>query len=123
MNVNAMATPKKYFHDHFVLLLLGVNIFLAFAASIYILVRLSTSHGNSYIVQYRPSIGISAYQPGSVLELLSFIGFALIVLVTHMGLSMRAYKIHRQLAIAILCLGILLLLLTIIISNALLVLH
>jgi hypothetical protein len=123
MNVNAMATPKKYFHDHFVLLLLGINIFLAFADSIYILVRLSTSHGNSYIVQYRPSLGISAYQAGSVLELLSFVGFALIVLVTHIGLSLRAYKIHRQLAIAILCLGILLLLLTIIISNALLVLH
>lgn len=123
MSVNTMATPKKYFHDHFVLSLLGINIFLAFAASIYILVRLSTSHGGSYIVQYRPSIGISAYQPGSVLELLSFVGFALIVLIIHTGLSLRAYRIHRQLAIAILCLGVLLLLLTIIISNALLVLH
>jgi hypothetical protein len=38
-------------------------------------------------------------------------------------LSLRAYKIHRQLAIAVLSLGILLLLLTIIISNALLVLR
>lgn len=124
MNANTMATPKKYFHDHFVLLLLSINIFLAFAGSIYILVRLGTSHGNSsYIVQYRPSLGIGAYQAGSVLELFSFVGFALIVLVTHTFLSLRAYKIHRQLAIAILCLGILLLLLTVIISNALLVLH
>ena len=123
MNANTMATPKKYFHDHFVLLLLGINIFLAFADSIYILVRLSTSHGNGYIVQYRPSLGISAYQAGSVLELLSFVGFAMIVLVVHTGLSLRAYRIHRQLAIAILSLGVLLLLLTIIISNALLMLH
>lgn len=123
MSANTMATQKKYFHDHFVLLLLGINIFLAFADSIYILVRLSTSHGNGYIVQYRPSLGISAYQAGSVLELLSFVGFAMIVLVVHTGLSLRAYRIHRQLAIAILSLGVLLLLLTIIISNALLVLH
>jgi hypothetical protein len=118
-----MSTPKKYFHDHFVLLLLSINIFLAFAGSIYILVRLGTSHGSGYIVQYRPSLGISAYQAGSVLELFSFVGFALIVLVIHTALSLRAYKIHRQLAIAILYLGVLLLLLTVIISNALLVLH
>ena len=118
-----MPTPKKYFHDHFVLLLLSINVFLAFAGSIYILLRLSTSHGSGYIVQYRPSLGIGAYQAGSVLELFSFVGFALIVLIIHTVLSLRAYPIHRQLAIAILCLGILLLLLTIIISNALLVLH
>jgi|ERR1039458_21793 hypothetical protein len=123
MNANAMATPKKYFHDNFVLLLLSINVFLAFADSIYILVRLSTNHGSGYIVQYRPSLGISAYQAGGILELFSFVGFAIIVLVTNTTLSLRAYKIHRQLAVVVLCLGILLLLLTIIISNALLVLH
>lgn len=118
-----MANPKKYFHDHFILLLLSVNAFLALAGSIFILVRLSTSHGNSYIVQYRPSLGISTYQPGSVLELLSFVAFALLVLIIHVFLSLRVYSIHRQLAIAILSLGILLLVLTIIISNALLTLR
>lgn len=118
-----MATPKKYFHDHFVLLLLSINTFLAVAGSIFILLRLSTSHGNGYIVQYRPSLGINSYQTGSVVELLSFVAFALLVLTIHTLLSLRAYHIHRQLAIAILSLGILLLLLTIIISNALLVLR
>jgi hypothetical protein len=118
-----MASSKKYFHDHFVLLLLSINAFLAIAGSLFILVRLSTSHGNGYIVQYRPSLGINAYQNGSIIELLSFVAFALLVLVVHGLLSLRAYKIHRQLAIVILGLGILLLLLTIIISNALLVLR
>jgi len=118
-----MANSKKYFHDHFVLLLLSINVFLALAGSVYILVRLSTSHGSSYIVQYRPILGISSYQAGNVVQLLSFVGFALIVLIVHTFLSLRAYKIHRQLAVAILCLGVLLLLLTVIISNALLVLH
>lgn len=118
-----MANPKKYFHDHFVLLLLSVNAFLAVAGSIFILLRLSTSHGTGYIVQYRASLGISAFKTGSVTDLISFIVFALLVLAIHTTLSIRAYKIHRQLAITILSLGILLLLLTIIISNALLVLR
>jgi hypothetical protein len=118
-----MATSKKYFHDHFVLLLLSVNAFLAVAGSIFILLRLSTSHGNGYIVQYRSSLGINAFKTGSVVDLLSFIAFAALVLAVHTFLSLRAYQIHRQLAIAILSLGILLLTLTIIISNALLVLR
>lgn len=115
-----MATTKKYFHDHLVLILLSINAFLAIAGSIFILVRLSTSHGNGYIVQYRSSLGISAFKQGSVIDLLSFVAFALLVLGFHSVLSLRVYRIHRQLAIAILGLGILLLALTIIISNALL---
>lgn len=118
-----MATQKKYFHDHFVLLLLSINAFLAAAAVIFILVRLGTSHGSSYIVQYRPSLGVNTYQPGSVTELISFPLFALLVAGINSALSYRVYKIHRQLAIAILSLGILLLLLTIIIGNALLLLR
>lgn len=118
-----MATPKKYFHDHVVLLLLSVDTFLAFLASLFVLLRLSAGHGNGYIVQYRPTLGINEFKTGSVTGLLSFIGFALLVLAVHTILSMRAYHIHRQLAITILGLGALLLVLAIIISNALLVLR
>jgi hypothetical protein len=118
-----MATSKKYFHDHFVLLLLSVNAFLAVAGSIFILLRLGTSHGTGYIVQYRPSLGINAFQTGSVVELLSFVVFAALILLIHTLLSLRIYPIHRQLAITILSLGVLLLILTVIISNALLVLR
>lgn len=118
-----MATPKKYFHDHLVLLLLSINAFLAIAGSIFTLVRLSTSHGTGYIVQYRSSLGINAFKTGSVVELLSFVAFAVLVLVIHTALSLRIYPLHRQLALVVLSLGVLLLLLTIIISNALLVLR
>lgn len=105
------------------LLLLSINGFLAVAGSIFIILRLSTGHGNGYIVQYRPSLGINAYQTGNLTGLLAFVAFALLVFGIHTVLSMRAYRIHRQLAIVILSLSILLLLLTIIISNALLVLR
>lgn len=118
-----MANPKKYFHDHLVLLLLSVNAFLAVAGSILVLVRLSTSHGTAYIVQYRSSERVSTFEKGTVIELLSFVAFMVLVFVINTMLSLKAYQIHRQLAIVILSLGILLLLLAIIISNALLVLR
>ncbi|HEY1064310.1 MAG TPA: hypothetical protein VGE30_03385 [Candidatus Saccharimonadales bacterium] len=118
-----MATPKKYFQDHLVLLLLSTNAFLAFSTIVLVLVRLSAGHGSSYIVQYRSSLGINAFQTGSVIDILSFILFALMLVGVHTVLSLRTYHVHRQLALVILGMGILLLLLTMIVSNALLVLH
>lgn len=118
-----MAATKKYFQDHFVLLLLSINAFLAALAVVFITLRISTSHGNDYIVQYRPSLGLDSYKPGSVLDLVGFIGFAIIVIAINSTLSYKVYKIHRQLSIVVLSLGILLLVLTIIISNALLLLR
>ena len=117
-----MPISKKYLRDHLILLLLSVNAFLALAGSILIIIRLVTGHG-SYIVQYRSSLGINDFKTGGLIDLLSFIVFALLVVVIHSVLSYRAYHIHRQLAIAILSLGVLLLVLTIIVSNALLVLR
>ncbi len=114
-----MASTKKYFHDHFVLLLLSVNAFLCAFAVIFIAIRLATSHSNDYIVQYRPKLGLDSHKAGSILQLISFIVFAILVLAVNSGLSYKVYKIHRQLSIAVLSLGILLLVLTIIISNAL----
>jgi hypothetical protein len=121
-----MATSKKYFHDHLVLLLLSINVFVAVAAGIFVLVKLGTGHSNSYIVQCRDCSNPDAtnkFSTGSIADLLSFVVFAGLVVIAHGALSFRAYHIHRQLAIAILSLGVLLLLLTIIVSNALLVLR
>lgn len=88
-----------------------------------VLIRLGTGHGNGYIVQYRSSLGINAFKTGSLTDLLGFMIFPLIVLVVHTMLSLRAYSIHRQLAIAILSLAVVLLVLNIIVSNALLILR
>jgi hypothetical protein len=121
-----MASTKKYFQDHLVLLLLSVNGFLTVAASIFILVKLGTGHSSGYIVQCRdcsnPS-AINKFSTGSVVDLLSFVAFAVLVMIANTMLSLRIYRIHRQLAITILGLGTLLLVLTIIVSNALLVLR
>ena len=115
-----MANPKKFFHDQLVLLLLTVNAFLVLVVVVSVLLQLGSSNTAGYIVQYRPSLGISAFQSGSIIELFSFIVFGFLALITHTLLSLRAYKVRRQLALAILSLGILLQLLNVIISNALL---
>ncbi len=121
-----MATSKQYFHDHLVMLLLSIDAFLAVGGSIFILLSLSNGHSNGYIVQCRDCsnpAAVSRFTNGNLTGLLSFVVFAALVLAAHSVLSFRAYKIHRQLAVAILALGILLLILNIIVSNALLVLR
>ena len=117
---STQSAPKQYFHDHLVMLLLSINAFLAVASSIFVLVRLNASNGTSYIVQYRPSLGADAFHTGSVLDLFGFIAFALVIMVIHGVLSWRVYPIHRQLSLTILSLGLLLLVLTVIVANALL---
>ncbi|HVX23928.1 MAG TPA: hypothetical protein VG992_01115 [Candidatus Saccharimonadales bacterium] len=122
-----MATSKKYFHDHFVLLLLSINVFMALAGSLFIILPLVSGHGsNGYIVQCRDCSNVAdanRFTAGNVTDMLGFVAFAAVVLVAHTMLSLRTYQIHRQLAVVILGLGALLLLLMIVVSNALLVLR
>lgn len=115
--------PKRYLHDRLVLLLLSINIFLAVLTSLWVLFKLDAGRSAGYIVQYRASLGISALKTGNASDLIAFIGFAALVLIIHTFLSIRAYPIRREVSIVILNLGILLLILTLIVSNALLVLR
>ncbi len=118
-----MTNSKSYFRDHFVLFLLTVNAFLAIFSIILIFLRLSSSHGNIFIVQYRSSLGVSAFKTGSELSILSLGVFSLLILIINLILSLRTYYINRHLAVMILSFGVLLTVLDIIVSNALLVLH
>lgn len=115
-----MATPRKYFHDRIVLLLLSINAFLAIASSIAILLRIDPDPNTTYAIQYRARLGINAFQSGSSTEIVSFAVFALFVFGFHFYLSRKAYHIKRHFSIAFLGLGTLLLSLSIIVSNALL---
>src|ERR1700721_2872371 len=120
-----MAATKRFFHDHYILLLLTVNIFLCLAVVAFVIARLSGVHSTSYIIQCRNCSDPTAtnkYLVGGVSGLLSFIVFSLVVLVVNGWLSVKTYNIHRQLSIAMLGLGILLQVLTLTVSNALLVL-
>lgn len=118
-----MQIPKRYFHDRLVLLLLSVNTFLTVLNSVLILLRMDSSRADSYIVQYRSNLGLSAFKAGGSSTFYSFILFGLLTLAFSIILSMRVYPFHRQFAVVILSLGLLLLVLAMIVSNALLVLR
>ncbi len=118
-----MSNSKRYFHDKIVLLLLSLNSFLLVVNIVSLLLRLESNKGSAYIVEYRANLGLSAFKTGSVYELLSFIAFAVLVFVLHCILSIKIYNHRRYLAVAILVLGLFLLLLTSVVSNALLALR
>lgn len=119
-----MPLSKTYLHDKLILLLVSANIFLGFISTILIFLRLNVGQGgDGYIIEYRSNLGISAFKTGSITTILSFAGFALLVMLISVMLSVRAYHVRRELALGVLGSGVLLLILTIIISNALMVLH
>lgn len=119
-----MPIPKKYLHDKLILLLVSGNIFLAFLLAALIFLRLNVGQGSDgYIVQYRSNLGISAFKTGSITGIIGFAVFALLVVALDVALSIRTYRIRRELAIAVLISGLLLLVLSLIVSNALMVLH
>jgi hypothetical protein len=117
-----MHIPKNYFHDRLILLLLSSSAFLALLNAVLILLRLDSSRG-SYIVQFRGNLGLSAYKAGDASTFISFVIFGLLVLAIQVVLSMRAFNIRRQYAVVICALSLLLIILTIVVSNALLTLR
>jgi hypothetical protein len=119
-----MHIPKKYLHDKFVLLLVSISIFLAFLCAALILLRSGIGQGvDGYIVQYRANLGLSAFQKGSFVPIASFIFFVFATLIINVLLSIRTYNLRRALSLTVLILGILVLVLAIIVSNALLALY
>lgn len=104
-------------------MLLTTNAFLAVSGALMLLLRLDSGRSEGYIVQYRSNLGLSAYKTGSASTLISFIIFAMLILIFHTILSMRVYHLRRHFSTVILGIGLLLLLLSIIVSNALLVLR
>jgi hypothetical protein len=117
-----MLSANKYFHDRVVLLLLSANSFLALLTILSVLFRLQGGSDN-YIVQYRGNLGISAFEQGSVDQILSFVAFAVAIFIIHAILSWKTFAVRRELAVLVLASGSLLLLINAIISDALLALR
>ncbi len=118
-----MATPKRYIHDRVVLLILTVNTFFTILTGVLILLKIDNARTEAYIIQYRPTLGLSRYFRGNSVGILSFAVFSLFVLVFHTILSSRVYPLRRHLAITILGMGLLLIILSLIISYSLLLLR
>ena len=117
-----MATEKKYFHDKLVLLILSANGFLAIIGTVMLLLRLGSSSPNYRIIQYRSDLGLSAFKNGTALSLYAFIVYIWIIVIINAILSYKTYHIRRDYSIVVLGLGLLLIVLSMIVSNALIVL-
>lgn len=118
-----MATLKEYLQDKSVLLMLSFNFFLFFLTTVTIALRLVNNTAATYISQYRSDIGIGAFKTGGIIDILSFIVFALLVSVISITLSIKAYSLRRQLSVVILVMCGFLLITTIVVSNGLLALR
>ncbi len=115
--------PHNFFHDRAVLLLLAVNSFLTFLTIITILLRLDGASGN-YTYAYRSNLSrLSQLQVGGVQEILSFIGFVIVVFAFQLIVSRRIYHIRKHAAYATLALSSVLLLFALLVSYYLLKLH
>jgi hypothetical protein len=114
------SSEQKYFHDRVVLLLISVSTFLVILGSLMTLLRVNGGRNEGYIVQWRANLGISAFKTGNASELLAFVLFSLIILLLNLVLSYRIYKANRQISVTVLGLGVVLLTLSVIVSNALL---
>lgn len=116
----------KYFRDHFILLLLTINFFLFILAVVFISVRLSSVHSTNYIIQCRNCTdpnAVNKFITGSLIDMLGFIVFSVVVVVSGSVLSYRTFAINRKLSVAVLGMGIILQVLTLIITNALFILR
>jgi hypothetical protein len=117
-----MATPKKYFHDRTVLLLLSINLFLTLLLTVWIAAKIQGGHSSSYFIQYRQNLGLT-FQTGGVSGPVSFIVFGLATMGASLMLSRKAYPIRRQLGLALIGFGIFLEIVAFIVSRQLLSLH
>jgi hypothetical protein len=116
-----MTTNRRFLHDRVILLLLSINTFVAVLSSILILLRLDPARQTGYIVEYRASRGLNAFQAGGVATFVSFILFAFFVLIFNTVLALRVYHVRRTFSLLILTITMLLLALAMIVSNALLI--
>lgn len=115
-----MLFPKKYINDRTVLVLLSISLFIIVVTILDIVLRLTQTTGD-FIVQCRNCQEyIPTFSRGSVLDILAFIVFAVLVFVVSVIMSARTYRIHRQLSIVVVFLGILLLLFNLRVVDALL---
>lgn len=117
-----MAQPqtRQYSHDRTVLLFLAINAFLVFLVIASLLLRLGGGSNTSYFSAYRSNLGLSAFQPGGVSNILAFIGFAVIVYSFQFVFSKKLYRIKRDGSLVVLFMTTIILFFALVIGNALL---
>lgn len=114
-----MHIPKNFFHDRYVLILLALNSVLVLYVALFIMLKVDPAAGTTHIVQYRANLGIDKYKSGSIDEVRIMSVFAAVQYVFGWILSMRLYAHRRYLSLTVLALAFLVLVLTLVVSNSL----
>lgn len=115
-----MKPAKTYIHDRIILLLITCSAFFTLITALLIVYHYSNGRTDQYFIQYRPNLGVSLFQKGGIAQILSFAVFSAIVFVFHLFLSIKVYHIRRMFSVIILWAGLFLIILSLIMSNALL---
>src|SRR5690606_1133184 len=99
-----MSIQKKYFYDKLVLVLLSALVFLTVLLTLSVVLRLGSGQGISeYYIEYRqgPSHSVRGdFSPtGDVWAMLNFVWFSVIVLVFSFVISLKAFRIKREISV------------------------
>lgn len=116
---------QKYLYDKLLLVLVSVVVFLTVAITVVTLLRVGGGQGISeYYIEYRQGPHHSPsgdFSPtGSIWSMLQFVLFSVIVAVASIILSVKTFKLKREVSIIVLVFAILLITLALIVSNVLL---
>ena len=114
-----METSKKYLNDRVILLLLTLLAVLLVIGVSLVLLRFDPSRNPATIAAYRPGITGTQYQSGKPLDIYLMAVFMVFISATALVLSVRTYQIRRFVSVFILASTVFLLVLSMIVSNAL----
>lgn len=114
-----MEIPKRFLHDRVVLLLLAlISLLLVIGVSL-VLLRFDPSKNPTTIAQYRQNLSGSSYISGKPIDIYSMAIFMFVAAVAGLVLATKAYSVRRYVSIFTLSSTLLLLILSIIVSNSL----
>lgn len=114
-----MELPKKYLNDRVILLLLTLLAILVVIGVSLVLLRFDPSRNPTTAAAYRPSITGTQYQSGKPIDIYLMAVFMIFTSATALVLSIQTYHIRRFVSVFILASTVFLLVLSMIVSNAL----
>ena len=114
MNISSKLLPDKA-----AISLIAGNVVLACITILTILLRVSSSDSSSTIIQYRSNLGAFAFKSGSTSDLQSFALFTFVSTGLSLLIASKFFSHRRHLAISLLAMQVVIILLTLIISSAL----
>jgi hypothetical protein len=114
-----MNIPKKFLHNRLILAMLTIIALLLVVGVASVLLRFDAAKNPTTITAYRPNISGSGVISGKAIDIYEFAIFMLVITGMNILISIRAFHVRHFVSIFILGATIFLLILSIVVSNAL----